>query len=202
MKIYGTIAECSHTSIFSFQVIELMIFAKDSEASCTNCKENFQTRRNLTMEPLVVRRRQTRSLQNLRPVPLVPIDLDIPTYYENSEDEERDRRHLELDYENLCEIVTEHVELRDEEYDFIPPVYNEVYCKYYSLLSEDERKSVHPSKQKCAYPAFHCVQRSRKLFALRRRWDSTCWEPYTKQIHSGCDCMWPTENLGAISQHY
>ncbi|TGZ52717.1 Uncharacterized protein DBV15_02492 [Temnothorax longispinosus] len=120
------------------------------------------------------------------------------------------------EYRNLCETVTKRVDLIDSEYEYQPPYYHEVYCKGYSLLSEDERivKQLQQviiymsrnltffSFQKCAHPAFHCVQRSRILTFVKRSWENECWEPYTIEIPSGCDCMWPVTNLGEISQHY
>lgn len=56
--------------------------------------------------------------------------------------------------------------------------------------------------QKCVYNGFHCVQRSRTLILVRRRWENECWEPFVKQIPSGCDCMWPKSVLGDITKHY
>ncbi|XP_071579360.1 uncharacterized protein [Temnothorax nylanderi] len=113
----------------------------------------------------------------------------------------RDNRNLMPEYRNLCETVTKRVDLIDSEHEYQPPHYHEVYCKGYSLLSEDER-IVKQLQQKCAHPAFHCVQRSRILTFVRRSWENECWEPYTKEIASGCDCMWPVTNLGEISHHY
>jgi len=43
------------------------------------------------------------------------------------------------EYRNLCETVTKRVEIIDPDYEYQPPHYHEVYCKGYSLLSEDEQ---------------------------------------------------------------
>ncbi|KAG7212485.1 hypothetical protein KM043_012798 [Ampulex compressa] len=115
---------------------------------------------------------------------------------------ERDNRNLMPEYHNLCEIVTKRVQLGDTEYEYQPPHYHEVYCKSYSAISEESVRPVRPSKQKCAHPGFHCVQRSRTMFMVRRRWDSECWELFTKEIPSGCDCMWPASLLGDITAHF
>ncbi|XP_018398125.1 PREDICTED: uncharacterized protein LOC108776110 [Cyphomyrmex costatus] len=113
----------------------------------------------------------------------------------------RHSRNMMHEYRNLCETITKKVEIFDDDYEYQPPHYYEVYCKGYLMLREDERM-IKPLEQKCVYPAFHCVQRNRLLFLVRRRWNSECWEPYTKEIASGCDCMWPVTSLGEINEHY
>ncbi|KAH0947404.1 hypothetical protein HN011_009519 [Eciton burchellii] len=114
----------------------------------------------------------------------------------------RDSRDLIPEYHNLCETITRRVEIADPDYEYQPPHYHEVFCKNYLLLDNNEGMMKRSSQQKCAHPAFHCVQRSRILFLARRQWESDCWEPYTKEIASGCDCMWPITTLGEIIQHY
>lgn len=132
----------------------------------------------------------------------------LPEYYntENGVNKlqqlERNNRNLIAEYRNLCETITKRVEIADSDYEYQPPHYYEVYCKSYSLLDNNERMMTRPSQQKCVYPIFHCVQRSQILSLVRRRWDDECWEPYTKEIASGCDCMWPVTSLGEISDHY
>ncbi|KAK9305565.1 hypothetical protein QLX08_003360 [Tetragonisca angustula] len=112
----------------------------------------------------------------------------------------RDNRNSLPEYRSLCETVTETVQLDDSEYEYQPPLYHEVYCKSNALL--DRLQRANPSKQKCVYNGFHCVQRSRTLILVRRRWENECWEPFVKQIPSGCDCMWPKSVLGDITKHY
>lgn len=120
-----------------------------------------------------------------------------------SQDLDRQNRNLMPEYRNLCEVVTRKVQFDDENYEYQPPHYHEVYCKSYSRFDQPtERIKRSSSKQKCAHPGFHCVQRSRMLFVVRRAWDSDCWEPFTKEIPSGCDCMWPVSLLGDIAAHY
>ncbi|XP_031780955.1 uncharacterized protein LOC100679753 isoform X1 [Nasonia vitripennis] len=115
----------------------------------------------------------------------------------------RNDRSLLPEYRNLCETVTRKVNLKnDPNYEYQPPHYHEVFCKSYSLMDDEPVKPSAPSKQKCAHPSFHCVQRSRTLFLVRRRWDGECWEPVTKVVASGCDCMWPVSSLGDVSIHY
>uniref|UniRef100_A0ABD2X223 Spaetzle domain-containing protein n=1 Tax=Trichogramma kaykai TaxID=54128 RepID=A0ABD2X223_9HYME len=117
----------------------------------------------------------------------------------------RSDRSLLPEYRGLCESVTRKVDLKsDPNYEYQPSHYHEVFCKSYTLASDEPQKRVSaPSKQKCAHPSFHCVQRSRTLFMLRRRWDDAeCWEPATKVIASGCECMWPVSSLGDIKLHY
>lgn len=113
----------------------------------------------------------------------------------------RDNRNLLPEYRSLCEIVTKRVLLDDSEYEYQPPHYYEVYCKNFSGFGSNQR-SASPSKQKCVQPGFHCVQRSKTLFFVRRRWDSECWESYDKEVASGCDCMWPVSTLGEIASYY
>ncbi|XP_014607890.1 PREDICTED: uncharacterized protein LOC106788810 [Polistes canadensis] len=134
----------------------------------------------------------------------------LPEEYNNEEFErpknfgelDRQNRNLMPEYRNLCETVTRRVEFNDENYEYQPPHYHEVYCKSYSLLDRASERTTRSSKQKCAHPGFHCVQRSRTLFLVRRAWDSDCWEPFTKEIAGGCDCMWPVSLLGDIAAHY
>ncbi|KAL0122963.1 hypothetical protein PUN28_007551 [Cardiocondyla obscurior] len=146
----------------------------------------------------------------LRDMSVRPKDIFYPSeeYYvenvpRNLQQLNRDNRNLRLDYRSLCETVSEKVEIKDQDYEYQPSQYYEVYCKGYSLLSEEER-IIKPLEQKCIYPAFHCVQKIRRMSFVRRPWnsDSDCWESYTKDIASGCDCMWPVSNLGEISHHY
>ncbi|XP_011876534.1 PREDICTED: uncharacterized protein LOC105566818 isoform X2 [Vollenhovia emeryi] len=146
---------------------------------------------------------------HLRDIPVARDVSYLPENYYHAENTarglqqlNRDNRNLMPEYRNLCETVTKRVDFSsDPNYEYQPPHYYEVYCKGYSLLSEDDRLTK-PLEQKCVHPVFHCVQRSRLLTFVRRLWDSECWEPYTKEIASGCDCMWPVTNLGEISQHY
>ncbi|XP_031830067.1 uncharacterized protein LOC116425912 isoform X2 [Nomia melanderi] len=112
----------------------------------------------------------------------------------------RDNRNSLPEYRDLCEIITKKVQLDDSEYEYLPPHYHEVYCKNYPFYG-NEQATVN-LKQECVNPGFHCVQRSKTLFLVRRRWDSECWEPFVKKIASGCDCMWPVSVLGDISGHY
>ncbi|XP_029168846.1 uncharacterized protein LOC114938889 [Nylanderia fulva] len=114
----------------------------------------------------------------------------------------RDNRYLITEYRSLCEIITRMVEIADSDYEYQPPIYHEVYCKSYSLQDNNEQTMTRPSQQECVYPIFHCVQRTRILSFVRRRWGDECWEPYTKEIASGCDCMWPVASLGEINHHY
>ncbi|XP_034938211.1 uncharacterized protein [Chelonus insularis] len=114
---------------------------------------------------------------------------------------ERHYRNLKSEYQNLCEIKIRKVQLNDEEFEYQPPHYHEIYCKNYAS-DQVHNNLVRPNKQQCAHPGFHCVQRSKIIFMVRRRWTDECWEPFTKQIASGCDCMWPVSILGDISAHY
>nr|XP_012218395.1 PREDICTED: uncharacterized protein LOC105669830 [Linepithema humile] len=112
---------------------------------------------------------------------------------------ERDNRNLMPEYRNLCETITKRVEITDPDYEYQPPHYYEIFCKSYSSGYNDQTIR---SIQKCAQPTFHCVQRSRLLSLVRRRWEGECWEHFTKEIPSGCECMWPVTNLGEITHHY
>ncbi|XP_015592282.1 uncharacterized protein LOC107266376 isoform X2 [Cephus cinctus] len=156
--------------------------------------------------------RQSRVSRLLQELPSSNFFSDIVYLPEEDYDEEFERREQELqqlerndrnlmpEYRNLCEIKTRKVQLNDGDFEYQPPHYHEVFCKVHSFL--EDQPTVKPAKQKCAHPGFHCVQRSRTLFMLRRAWDSECWEPFTKEIASGCDCMWPVSTLGDITAHY
>ncbi|XP_043272097.1 uncharacterized protein [Venturia canescens] len=115
---------------------------------------------------------------------------------------DRPDRNLLPEYRSLCEIMTRKVQMSDTKYEYQPPYYHEVFCKSYSNFDKVQRNPVKPARQRCAHPGFHCVQRSRTLFMIRRAWEGDCWEPFTKEIASGCDCMWPVSSLGDISAHY
>ncbi|CAK9826685.1 hypothetical protein ANTRET_LOCUS4486 [Anthophora retusa] len=144
---------------------------------------------------------------HLRPLPVRDVSyLPEEDYIEEHEREQqqslnRDNRNLLPEYRNLCKIVTKKVQLDDTEYEYQPPHYHEVYCKSYSLI-ENLQHNINAPKQECVQPGFHCVQRSKTQFFVRRRWDSECWEPFVKKIASGCDCMWPVSTLGDITDHY
>ncbi|KAK0166858.1 hypothetical protein PV327_004335 [Microctonus hyperodae] len=114
----------------------------------------------------------------------------------------RNNRNSKPDYQNLCAIRTRKVQLEDSEFEYQPPHYYEIYCKNHFLDDKSLENSVKPAKQMCVHQGFHCIQRSRTLFMAKRRWTSDCWEPFTKEIPSGCDCMWPVFTLGDITAHY
>ncbi|XP_046615302.1 uncharacterized protein LOC124302786 [Neodiprion virginianus] len=116
-------------------------------------------------------------------------------------DFQRDDRNLLPEYRSLCQTKTKKVQLSDSQYEYQPPHYHEVFCKAYSLI-ERVQALARPSQQMCAHPSFHCVQRSKTLFTVRRRWESDCWESHTMQVASGCECMWPVSTLGDITEHY
>ncbi|XP_011635828.1 uncharacterized protein LOC105426349 [Pogonomyrmex barbatus] len=147
-------------------------------------------------------------LDSIRDIPVVREVFYLPDEHYNAENLARELRQLDRqnrnlipEYRNLCETITKKVEISDSDYEYQPPYYYEVYCKSSLLLAEDPQV-MKELQQKCVHPAFHCVQRSRVLSLVRRRWEDDCWESYTKEIASGCDCMWPVTNLGEISHHY
>ncbi|XP_015433300.1 PREDICTED: uncharacterized protein LOC107189313 [Dufourea novaeangliae] len=111
------------------------------------------------------------------------------------------RNSLLSEYYNLCETVTRKVQLVDSEYEYQPPIYQEVYCKNYPIRG-DSQTTVNSLKQECVYPGSQCVQKWRTLVLVKRPWGSECWEPYTKEIASGCECMWEKPSLGDIAEHY
>ncbi|XP_072761118.1 uncharacterized protein [Anoplolepis gracilipes] len=146
--------------------------------------------------------------QNLRDISLREVSY-LPEEHYNAETGvnklqqlNRDSRNLIAEYRSLCETETRRVEIADPDYEYQPPHYHAVYCKGYSLPDNNERMMTGPSQQKCVYPIFHCVQRSRIISLVRRRWEDECWEPYTMEIASDCDCMWPVTTLGEINDHY
>lgn len=131
-------------------------------------------------------------------------DIDNEDYDENGNelrDLNRSARDSMREYKNLCETVTRRVEFDDSVFEYQPPHYYEIFCKSHAS-DEENLNSIEISPQKCAHPGFDCVQRSRTLFMVRRKWEKDCWEPLTREIASGCDCMWPVSSLGDISIHY
>ncbi|XP_032670939.1 uncharacterized protein LOC116843954 isoform X2 [Odontomachus brunneus] len=111
----------------------------------------------------------------------------------------RDNRNLMIQYNDLCKTKVTKIDLMDDPvYDYQPSHYFEISCEGFD---DNEAIMGERPQQKCAYPGFHCVQRSRQLFLSRRRWESECWEPHMMEIKSDCDCMWPA-TLSDIRDHY
>ncbi|XP_020290268.1 uncharacterized protein LOC109857903 isoform X2 [Pseudomyrmex gracilis] len=108
------------------------------------------------------------------------------------------RRNGESDkYQHLCKIEKKLMEWKDDVYEYQPPFYVETFCK--NIYESDNKQE----QQKCVNPGFHCVQKTQTMVFVRRPWTSTnnCWELHTKDVASGCDCMWPS-TLGNIFDHY
>lgn len=177
------------------------VLANNAYEICKKCNVSY-----------VLSRQYDATQNSYRLRPSVPLVRDVSYLQEDyvAEQEEkqvdqqpldRDNRNLSPEYRNLCETVTKKVQLDDSEYEYQPPHYHEIYCKSYSFLG-DNQHAVTSSKQKCVLPGFHCVQKGRTLLLIRRRWNSECWEPFVKEIASGCDCMWPVSILGDITEHY
>ncbi|KDR21689.1 hypothetical protein L798_03814, partial [Zootermopsis nevadensis] len=87
------------------------------------------------------------------------------------------------DFRSLCETVTRRVELSDMEYEYRPPHYHEKICTSYG-----GGETADTGNQMCM---FSCVQRTDTVYLTRRRYDTNCWETFTKTVASSCDCMWP-----------
>ncbi|XP_051162569.1 uncharacterized protein LOC127282401 [Leptopilina boulardi] len=138
------------------------------------------------------------------PIAFLSEDIDDNYYDENGNilhDLNRRARDSMREYKNLCATVTRRVEFEDSIFEYQPPHYHEIFCKNHAP-NDGNFNSIQLSQQKCAHPGFDCVQRSRTIFMVRRKWENDCWEPFTKEIASGCDCMWPVLTLGDISIHY
>ncbi|XP_017881875.2 uncharacterized protein LOC108625994 isoform X2 [Ceratina calcarata] len=173
----------------------------------TKATYNYCQRCNQSFEAL---RKNSRYPENFHPLLRVQLTgggSHLPGQENYVEEEEqpmsnvRDDRNLSPEYRSLCETVTKTTELRDTEYEYLPPLYHEVYCKNHALINN--LQNANPLIQECVHPpGFHCVQKSKTLFLVRRRRNSDCWEPDVKEIASGCDCMWPISTFGDIIEHY
>ncbi|PSN51928.1 hypothetical protein C0J52_06301 [Blattella germanica] len=97
---------------------------------------------------------------------------------------DRNVQQVTVEFHPLCEVVTRRVELTDTEYEYRPPHYHEKLCQSY----EEEESPVTNNNQMCT---FQCVQRTNTIYLTRRRYDSNCWETFTKNIASSCECMLP-----------
>jgi hypothetical protein len=60
-------------------------------------------------------------------------------------------------------------------------------CVLFLILLSDTEISYH-ALQLCMSS---CVQRTDTVYLTRRRYDTNCWETFTKLVKSSCDCMWP-----------
>lgn len=105
---------------------------------------------------------------------------------------QRDNRNVEVtvEFRSLCEIMSRRVDLSDGEYEYRPPYYHEKICRTYG---ESERADA--GNQMCM---FSCVQRMDTVYITRRRYDTNCWETFTKTVASSCDCMWPETKYASI----
>ncbi|XP_063987928.1 uncharacterized protein LOC135168029 isoform X2 [Diachasmimorpha longicaudata] len=62
---------------------------------------------------------------------------------------ERNNRNLRPEYRNLCETRTRKLQLSNDEYEYQPPHYHEIYCKSYTLIEHSLHNPVKPSRQDC-----------------------------------------------------
>ncbi|XP_076237726.1 uncharacterized protein LOC143181248 [Calliopsis andreniformis] len=179
----------------------LGVLGCDAYTICKRCSTNYAMR---SMYNFTENTNPSQGVPVVKDVSYLPKD-DYADNLEKKENEQqllaRDNRNLLPEYRNLCESVTKRVQLDNSEYEYQPPHYYETYCKNYLLLDRNQH-SINPPKQKCVHSPFHCVQRSKAVVFVRRRWDNECWEPFVKEIASGCDCMWPVSDYGEITNHY
>ncbi|XP_011142442.1 uncharacterized protein LOC105184981 [Harpegnathos saltator] len=182
----------------------IVLFFIINHVSCKRQNLTQLIKESFRGEPQLYYSYDLRNIPVVRDISYLPED-DYDTENEARQDElqqlDRDNRNLMPEYRNLCEIKTRKVKMDNSIYEHQPQHYHEVFCKSYSLSDDDGGIRKH-SQQKCAYPGFHCVQRSRQLLLTRRRWGTDCWEPYTREVASGCDCMWPVTTLDEINAHY
>ncbi|KAG8267986.1 hypothetical protein J6590_038006 [Homalodisca vitripennis] len=146
-------------------------------------------------------RRPARSVSPWEYFPLLPQNIHDSLEPEHTGKSERDVHIPE--FRPLCQIVRRRVELKelygDEDYEYRPPHYFESICK-----GPNQRTPgfLSPNNLVCVYPGFSCVQRSQTIYLTRRRYDSNCWETFTRTIASNCECMWPVQSLGEVAHHY
>ncbi|CAL7942193.1 unnamed protein product [Xylocopa violacea] len=188
-----------HLGIYIPMLLGLTVMAQDSYGVYKKCNRSFEYMKSY-QSPVNFFHPQLRA-HLAQGIPYIPEEEYVEKYEQEQQPHDRDNRNLLPEYRRLCEIVAKNVRLDDSEYEYQPPQYNEIYCKSYSM-QENLQQTVNPPKQTCVHAGFRCVQRSKTLVLVRRRWDSECWEPFIKEIASGCDCMWPVSVLGDITDHY
>ncbi|KAL3989369.1 hypothetical protein ACH3XW_27390 [Acanthocheilonema viteae] len=92
--------------------------------------------------------------------------------------------------QQLCETERVIVHMNDENQEFIPPFYTEVYCK---VRREQGKKT----EQMCANGQLRCVQIFGEVNFVRRQKGDVGFKPY--KIHNvprSCDCMWQADIFG------
>ena len=55
---------------------------------------------------------------------------------------------------------------------------------------------MHQRNKVCGHHGFSCIQLNRTIFLTRRPYGSDCWEVETRNVPSGCECMWPKHHKG------
>ncbi|KAJ9601322.1 hypothetical protein L9F63_000544, partial [Diploptera punctata] len=108
----------------------------------------------------------------------------LPADVREGYSKQRGDRNVQQEFHPLCEVMTRRVELSDGQYEYRPPYYHEKICQ---AFQEDET-SITNNNQMCT---FQCVQRTNTMYLTRRRYDSNCWETFTKTVASACECMLP-----------
>ncbi|XP_054270620.1 uncharacterized protein LOC128991611 [Macrosteles quadrilineatus] len=135
--------------------------------------------------------------------PMVP--LNIHDFLETEQMSGKTERDVHMpEFRPLCQVIRRRVELRDaggdDEYEYRPPHYFESICKGPNQRNPDFAGT--GNSLMCVYPGFSCVQRSQTIYLTRRKFDSNCWEVFTRTIPSNCECMWPVQSLGEVAHHY
>ena len=55
--------------------------------------------------------------------------------------------------------------------------------------------------QICTQSGLACIQRKKTIQIAKRLIGSTCWTLISKDVHSGCECMWPVNSHGDSRIH-
>ncbi|KAI9565638.1 hypothetical protein GHT06_009430 [Daphnia sinensis] len=109
----------------------------------------------------------------------------------------RDRESLP-DYQPLCQSINHRVDLQKDsdepEYEFRPPFYHSIECKH--TADKLHHRGHHDGSQMCLKSGLACVQRTKTIQIAKRKIGTTCWTLFTKEVHSGCECMWPVHSNG------
>ncbi|EFX79809.1 hypothetical protein DAPPUDRAFT_304317 [Daphnia pulex] len=105
----------------------------------------------------------------------------------------RDRESLP-DYQPLCQSINQRVDLHEPDYEFRPPFYHSIECKH--TANKLHHRGHQDGSQICLQSGLSCVQRTKTIQLAKRKIGTSCWTLFSKEIHSGCECMWPVQTNG------
>jgi len=130
-------------------------------------------------------------------------------------------------FQNLCKTIKKVIHTStdprfEQEYEYIPSVFKETYCKSLSEFKKNVEIVYHTLAPLGSYPYIgkgsnnhhlsvnkvcsknygNCIPTNSTLHLSRRlkvgpgEVNENCWEPISTIIASNCQCMWPKHKLG------